>query len=116
MLWALGESLVGAGKGRDALHYLELAARTGLSPLEMALMSVALAQASRANDAIAAARAATSVAGDSTNVLALVGRAMLIAQRPAEARQYLRRLVTLDPTAKDARRALDSLVLAGGPE
>lgn len=109
VLWRLGEGLVERGNGGDALPYLESAARDGLSPLDMALMSLALAQAKRPEDAMAAARAATSVAGDSTRVLALVGRAMIVANRPAEARQYLRRRVELTPNDEEARRALDSL-------
>lgn len=108
-LWTLGEGFVKRGDGREALPYLESAARNGLSPLDMALMSLALAQAKRPIDALAAARAATSVAGDSTQVLALVGRAMVLANRPVEARQFLRRRVELTPEDEEAKRALDSL-------
>ncbi len=108
-LWSVGALLVDKQRGAEALPYLERAARNGLTPAEMALMSVALAEANRTSNAVAAAKAAASVSNDSAHVLQVLGRAMIIARHKAEAQQYLERALALQSTSAETRRLLDSL-------
>jgi tetratricopeptide (TPR) repeat protein len=111
-LWAVSTHLIEQGRGPEAVKYLELVAKRAPSAMTVAMLSAAYAQANRIDEATAAARAATSAAGDTVGVYIIAGRAMMIARRFDDARTYLQRAVTIDPTSEPAKRALDAAVRA----
>ncbi len=109
VLWLLGSLLVAQGRGADAVRYIEPLASASPPALGIALLSMAYAQSSRVEDAVVAARGATSKAGDTAMVFEIAGRAMQIARRPREAQTYLKRALALDPTSAAAHRALEQV-------
>ena len=92
-----------------ATPYLEVASRRDRAALGLALLAVAYAQTGRVDDASRTAAAATAAGGDTASVYALAGRAMVVAQRPEEAKQYLRRALMLDPSLVRSREMLNAL-------
>jgi tetratricopeptide (TPR) repeat protein len=111
-LWAVSTHLLEQGRGADAVKYLELVAKRAPSAMSVAMLSAAYAQANRIDEATQAARAATSAAGDTASVYVIAGRAMIIARRFDDARTYLQRALTIDPTSEPAKRALDAAMRA----
>jgi len=111
-LWAVSTHLIEQGRGVEAVKYLELIAKRAPSAMTVAMLSAAYAQANRVDEATAAARAATSAAGDTVGVYIIAGRAMMIARRFDDARAYLQRAVTIDPASEPAKRALDAAMSA----
>lgn len=107
-LWMLSTQLIAQGRGAEAIPYLERVRATAPAAFTLATLSVAYAQAQRADDAVNTAMAATLVAGDTASVYLVAGRAMLVAKRYKEARGFLREAVTLDPTSEAARKALET--------
>jgi tetratricopeptide (TPR) repeat protein len=112
LLWSVGNALTQSGRGVQAIKYLEAAANSSSEPppsVGVALISLAYAQAARTDDAVMAARAATSTAADTIDVYILAGRAMTIAKHPDEARGYLERALAIDPRSEAARKAVAEL-------
>jgi Flp pilus assembly protein TadD len=65
--------------------------------MNLALLSLAYAQAGRPGDAVRAATAAGAMPSDSTTSDLVLGRAMLLAQQPADAETFFRRAAAAAP-------------------
>ncbi len=99
----LGGLLTEQGRGAEAIPLLERAAAIDAqSGVTIALLSVAYAEAGRADDASRAGSVAVERAGDDASVYVLVGRAMLVVHRAQEARALLARAVQLGPDNPEA--------------
>lgn len=90
--------LVETNHGADAVPLLEpLAAAPQPSPFDVAVLSLALAQAGRADQAFRAATRSVSLPGADVATLVFAGRAMLTLRRTTEAVQYLSAAVHAAP-------------------
>jgi protein O-mannosyl-transferase len=94
----LGAALVEQERGGEALPYVEQAARLDpASGTTLGLLSLAYAQAGRADAAVQAGTAAVANAHDNAAVYVFVGRAMETVSRHASAVTYLGQAIRLNP-------------------
>jgi tetratricopeptide (TPR) repeat protein len=94
----LGAMFVEEGRPDEAVGYVESAIRAGATtPQSYALLSFTYAQLRRVDDAVHAASLAAAGAGDNAGIYLQLGRAMMLAQRPADAERFLSRAVELEP-------------------
>jgi len=99
----LGGALVEAGKGAEAVPWLErLASTQQPTPIGVGLLALAYAQAGRANDAKEAAASASAAAGGNPGVNILAGRAALLAGDASAARGYFAEACRADPKSAEA--------------
>jgi Flp pilus assembly protein TadD len=104
---AYGTLLTRENRGPEAIPYLETVTRTTQPrAMDVATLAMAYASVGRAEDAVAAARLATSSAGATADVHAVAGHAMLRAGRPELARRSFQEALRIDPRSVSARQGL----------
>ena len=106
----LGGILLDSGRPSEAEPFMaEVVRREPHSAMDLALLSLALADEGRTPDAMAAAERAIAEAGNDEPVYYYTGRAMLDAHQVEPARKLLARALQLDPTDSAARADLARL-------
>lgn len=110
----LGGIFVEQARGREAIPLLERVASVNASGVTLGLLSVAYAQVGRTRDAIETAKVASERSGGDASVFTLAGRAMLLANRPADADMYLSQAVSISPLDPDALTRLGTAKLTLG--
>jgi tetratricopeptide (TPR) repeat protein len=99
----LGGALVEAGKGAEAVEWLErLAAAQPPTPIGTGLLAIAYAQSGRPNEAKQAAASANAGAAGNPGVNILAGRAALLAGDASAAEQYFADASRADPRSAEA--------------
>ncbi|MDB4878090.1 MAG: hypothetical protein JWM41_4536 [Gemmatimonadetes bacterium] len=111
----LGAELAQDGHSDEAVPYLETATRGGGgSGLAYALLSLSYAQTGRAADAIAAANASVAKEGNGEAVYLVIGRTMLLLERPSDGERFFSEAVRLAPNDPEAVTRLGIAKAAGG--
>lgn len=98
LLRALGGLLADAGQPGAAAYLEEAVRREPTSGVAVAMLSLAYAQDGRLDESVTAAKNAVSLSPNRPQIQILAGRAMLIAQRPADAERHFSEAVRLDPS------------------
>ncbi len=104
----LGGLLAERGDGALASSLLERVISSGHgTPIDVGLLALSYAESGRAADAVEAAQAAAEQANGNPAVFILAARALLVAGRTSESKNYLNKALRIDPANPEARLWLD---------